>query len=127
MFEARLTQGNLLKKMVDAVKELVTDVNFDVSQAGLTCQVRTGCSRRCRAARSIWDMGRNAACHAATQAMDTSHVCLISMMLQADGFEQFRCDRPRSIGEAKFKRCAVPRRASLRRAAGRALKANACV
>jgi hypothetical protein len=41
MFEARLTQGSLLKKLVDAVKELVTDVNFDVSPGGLQCQVKT--------------------------------------------------------------------------------------
>lgn len=32
------------------------------------------------------------------QAMDTSHVCLISVMLHADAFEGFRCDRPRSLG-----------------------------
>uniref|UniRef100_A0A7S0RT56 DNA sliding clamp PCNA n=1 Tax=Chlamydomonas leiostraca TaxID=1034604 RepID=A0A7S0RT56_9CHLO len=69
MFEARLTMGSLLKKLVDAVKELVTDVNFDVSAAGIACQ-----------------------------AMDTSHVCLISVLLRAEGFEHFRCDRPRSIG-----------------------------
>jgi hypothetical protein len=30
--------------------------------------------------------------------MDSSHVCLISVLLRADGFEHFRCDRPRSIG-----------------------------
>lgn len=39
MFEARLATGSLLKKMTDAIKELVTEVNFDVSAAGLACQV----------------------------------------------------------------------------------------
>lgn len=44
MFEARLAQGTLLKKLVDAVKDLVTDVNFDVSNTGLACQVGEGSS-----------------------------------------------------------------------------------
>jgi len=69
MFEARLTQGSLLKKLVDSIKDLVNDVNIEVSSNGLSCQ-----------------------------AMDTSHVCLISVLIRADGFEHFRCDRPRSLG-----------------------------
>uniref|UniRef100_A0A7S0RYP4 DNA sliding clamp PCNA n=1 Tax=Chlamydomonas leiostraca TaxID=1034604 RepID=A0A7S0RYP4_9CHLO len=69
MFEARLTQGNLLKKLVEALKELVQEVNFDVSSSGI-----------------------------ALQAMDSSHVCLVSFHLRADGFDHFRCDRPQNMG-----------------------------
>lgn len=69
MFEARLTQGNLLKKVVDAIKDLVTDANFDCSGAGFNLQ-----------------------------AMDNSHVSLVAMQLRADGFEHFRCDRNLSMG-----------------------------
>jgi hypothetical protein len=29
MFEARLTEGVVLKKIVEAIKDLVTDVNID--------------------------------------------------------------------------------------------------
>lgn len=69
MFEARLTQGNLLKKLVDALKELVVEVNFDVNSAGISLQ-----------------------------AMDSSHVCLVAFHLYADGFDHFRCDRPLNMG-----------------------------
>lgn len=54
MFEARLEQGALLKKLLDAVKELVTDANFDCSATGF-----------------------------GLQAMDSSHVSLVSMMVRA--------------------------------------------
>ena len=32
------------------------------------------------------------------QAMDSSHVCLISVDLNADGFEPYRCDRNITLG-----------------------------
>lgn len=41
MFEARLIQGSLLKKIVEAVKDLVSDANLDCTAEGLTMQVRT--------------------------------------------------------------------------------------
>ena len=69
MFEARLTQGGLLKKVLEAIKDLVTEANFDCSSAGF-----------------------------ALQAMDSSHVSLVSLMLRADGFEHYRCDRSLSMG-----------------------------
>lgn len=62
MFQARLPQGNLLKKLIDSIKDLVTEANFDVSEAGIQLQ-----------------------------AMDTSHVCLLALLLRSDGFEEFRC------------------------------------
>ena len=34
MFEAKLTEGNILKKIIEAIKDLVTDVNIEVSPAG---------------------------------------------------------------------------------------------
>lgn len=74
MFEARLLQGSLLKKVIEAIKELVTDANFDCtdSEFGL-------------------------------QAMDSSHVSLVALKLEKDGFEHFRCDKPISMGA-----CFVP-------------------
>jgi hypothetical protein len=82
MFEARLTQGVLLKKLLEAVKDLVTDANFDCSATGFSLQ-----------------------------AMDSSHVSLVSMQLRADGFDHFRCDRNLSMGinlgnMAKMLKCA---------------------
>ncbi|KAG9301516.1 hypothetical protein G9A89_008368 [Geosiphon pyriformis] len=69
MFEARLTQGALLKKILEAVKELVTDANFDCSESGI-----------------------------GLQAMDNSHVALVSVMLRAEGFDPYRCDRNMPLG-----------------------------
>lgn len=69
MFEARLVQGSLLKKIIDAVKDLVTDANFECNQTGFSLQ-----------------------------AMDNSHVSLVAMQLRSDGFEHFRCDRPMNMG-----------------------------
>lgn len=34
MFEAKLSEGNVLKKIVEAIKDVVTDVNIDVSPSG---------------------------------------------------------------------------------------------
>ena len=70
MFEAKLTQGGLLKKVLESVKELVTDANFDCAPTGFTMQ-----------------------------AMDSSHVSLVALSLRSDGFEDYRCDRPITMGE----------------------------
>lgn len=82
MFEARLSQAGLLKKILDSIKDLVTDANFDCSSTGITLQ-----------------------------AMDSSHVSLVSLLLRADGFEHYRCDRSLSLGinlgsMAKILKCA---------------------
>lgn len=69
VFEARVSQGALIKKLVDAMKELITDANLDVATTGITLQ-----------------------------AMDSSHVSLCSMLLRCDGFEHYRCDRAVSLG-----------------------------
>ena len=61
MFEAKLTDGQKLKKIVDALKDLVSDVNIDTSATGMSLQ-----------------------------AMDSSHVALVSLVMNHDGFEYFR-------------------------------------
>ncbi|TGO11189.1 hypothetical protein BTUL_0115g00080 [Botrytis tulipae] len=69
LLEARLEQADLLKKVVDAIKDLVQDCNFDCNDSGI-----------------------------ALQAMDNSHVALVSMMLKAEGFSPYRCDRNVALG-----------------------------
>ncbi|KAA8616587.1 Proliferating cell nuclear antigen [Pyrenophora tritici-repentis] len=69
VLEARLPQANLLKKVVDAIKDLVQDCNFDCNDAGI-----------------------------ALQAMDNSHVALVSMLLKSEAFEPYRCDRNIALG-----------------------------
>ncbi|KAG0164822.1 proliferating cell nuclear antigen [Apophysomyces sp. BC1034] len=69
MLEARLQQAKLLKSLLEAIKELVTECNFDCNDSGI-----------------------------ALQAMDNSHVALVAMLLRADGFDPYRCDRNLPLG-----------------------------
>lgn len=34
MFEAKLSEGVILKKIVESIKDIVTDVNIDISPSG---------------------------------------------------------------------------------------------
>lgn len=69
MFSATYNQGVLFKKIVDSIKELVKNVNIDASGQGLSLQ-----------------------------AMDSSHVALVSLTLNESGFDNYRCDRPITLG-----------------------------
>lgn len=69
MLEARLTEAGLLKRIVDAIKDLVTDCSFEFSDEGMKMQ-----------------------------AMDSSHVSLCALQLDRDAFESFRCDRAIPLG-----------------------------
>ena len=64
-----MTEGGMLKKITEAMKDLVTEANFDCSTTGVSLQ-----------------------------AMDSSHVSLVALLLRADGFDHFRCDRNISLG-----------------------------
>jgi hypothetical protein len=39
MFEAKLTEGHVLKKIIEAIKDIVNDVNIDVSASGKYSQL----------------------------------------------------------------------------------------
>ena len=69
MFEARIKEGGVLKKINDGLKDLVTEANFECSSTGLSLQ-----------------------------AMDSSHVSLVALRLASEKFDHFRCDRALSIG-----------------------------
>jgi len=69
MFECRLRQGSILKKIAEAIKDLVTEANFDCSSTGISLQ-----------------------------AMDSSHVSLVALFLRKEGFEHYRADRTLSLG-----------------------------
>ena len=69
MFEAKLVQGGVLRRLLESIKDLVTEANWDCSSTGITLQ-----------------------------AMDSSHVSLVSMLLRAEGFDPFRCDRNLTLG-----------------------------
>lgn len=63
--QARLTQGILLKKIVEAIRDLVSEGNLDCNEQGISLQ-----------------------------AMDSSHVSLCALSLRADGFDHYvsTCD-----------------------------------
>ena len=69
MLEAQYTQAATFKKVIDALKDLVTDVTFEAGPDGLYMQ-----------------------------AMDASHVALISLTLTREGFFVYNCERPVAIG-----------------------------
>ncbi|KAJ3327533.1 proliferating cell nuclear antigen, partial [Blyttiomyces sp. JEL0837] len=80
--EATIQQAATLKKALDAVKELITDANFDCTESGI-----------------------------ALQAMDNSHVALVALLLRNTGFDPYRCDQSLSLGInivslSKILRCA---------------------
>jgi len=82
MFEARLVQGSLLKKVLDSLKDLLNEASWDCTDTGIQLQ-----------------------------AMDNSHVSLVSVNLKADGFDKFRCDKNLCLGMnltsmSKILRCA---------------------
>lgn len=55
--------------MIEALKDLVNEANFDISSTGI-----------------------------ALQAMDSSHVSLCALVMKAEGFDHFRCDRSMPLG-----------------------------
>ncbi|CAL7943323.1 unnamed protein product [Xylocopa violacea] len=82
MFEARLVQSAILKKVLDAIKDLLTEATFECTDSGIQ-----------------------------VQAMDNAHVSLVSLNLRSDGFDKYRCDRNLSMGMSiacmsKILRCA---------------------
>ena len=69
MFQAKLTEGILLKKLIESIKDLVTDINLEITATGISLQ-----------------------------AMDSSHVALVTLNLSSEGFEEYRCDKNTTLG-----------------------------
>ena len=84
MFEARLKTGATLKKILEAIKDLVTEANWDCSRSVKRTSLR--CTQ------TFGSTGIS------LQAMDNSHVSLVSLMLRSDAFEPYRCDRNLALG-----------------------------
>ncbi len=68
-FEARSSSAGLWKKLVDAMKELVTEVNMQCVPEGINIQ-----------------------------SMDAAHVALVAMGINCAGFEQYKCESESIIG-----------------------------
>jgi len=69
MFECTLVQGELFKKIISSISDLVNEGNF-------MCDAH----------------------HMSFQGMDSSHVSLVALSLRAQGFKDYRCDRDITLG-----------------------------
>ena len=81
MFEARFSQGGLLKKILDSIRDLLRHATWDCGDRGMQLQ-----------------------------CMDTSHVSLVSIFLSSEGFATYKCNKDVSMGMdldsmAKVLRC----------------------
>ncbi|XP_055356068.1 proliferating cell nuclear antigen-like [Paramacrobiotus metropolitanus] len=83
-FEAKMDHASLLKKIIEAIKDLLGECTWDCTNTGMSLQ-----------------------------SMDSSHVALVNVMLKCEGFERYKCDRNLNMGinlssMAKVLRCAGP-------------------
>ena len=69
MFTATLENGNVLKKIVESIKDIVNNVNLEATPSGLSMQ-----------------------------AMDPTHVALVGLNLKEEGFKSYRADKNFSLG-----------------------------
>lgn len=67
--QGSLKNGEVLVKIIAAISELVADANFDCREQGMSLQ-----------------------------AMDSSHVSLVSLLLRAEGFEPWVCEESCQLG-----------------------------
>ena len=61
--------GSIFAKVIEGLRELVNEATWECSSSGITLQ-----------------------------AMDSSHVALVSLVMRSEGFESYRCDRSISLG-----------------------------
>ncbi|CBH14199.1 proliferative cell nuclear antigen (PCNA), putative [Trypanosoma equiperdum] len=69
MLEAQVLHANLWKRLIECINGLVNEANFDCNPGGLSIQ-----------------------------AMDTSHVALVHMLLRDDCFTKYQCERNSVLG-----------------------------
>lgn len=69
MFEAKLDEAAVFKRIIESIKDLVKMVNIDVNSKGLSIQ-----------------------------AMDSCHVALVSLLLKEKAFSFYSCQKPMTLG-----------------------------
>jgi len=74
-----------------AIKELVTDANFECSEEGLVSEFQY-----CPLFSSLTEPPPSSL--QKLQAMDNSHVALVAVHLKEEAFTKFRCDHPMPLG-----------------------------
>jgi len=68
-FQARLQHGDVFKKLISSILELCNECNFECTEEGMNCQ-----------------------------SMDSSHVSLVAVNLNAQGFESYQCAQDCTLG-----------------------------
>lgn len=69
MFTATVKESLIIKKLIESIKDIVSEINLDVTTTGINLQ-----------------------------AMDASHVALVSVTLSSEGFSSYLCDKPLTLG-----------------------------
>jgi proliferating cell nuclear antigen len=69
MFEAKLSDGIIVKKIIDSMKDIVDKAIIHISRNGINMQ-----------------------------AMDVSHVALVSLKFSKEGFDSFKCTIDQDLG-----------------------------
>lgn len=69
MLEAQLSEAVVMKRVIESIRDLVKNCNFDCSEEGISLQ-----------------------------AMDDSHIALVSFKLGVEAFSTYRCDRNIPLG-----------------------------
>eukprot|EP00756_Hemistasia_phaeocysticola_P023429 Hpha_TRINITY_DN15891_c0_g4::TRINITY_DN15891_c0_g4_i1::g.189168::m.189168/K04802/PCNA; proliferating cell nuclear antigen len=69
LFQAEMRPARMLRQVAEALKEVVSEVQFECTDTGII-----------------------------VQAMDSSHVSLVSLRLGSDGFQSYRCEKPMTLG-----------------------------
>lgn len=69
LFQAEMRPARILRQVAEALKEVVSEVQFECTDTGVI-----------------------------VQAMDSSHVSLVSLRLGFDGFQSYRCEKPMTLG-----------------------------
>ena len=72
MFQAKVKDVVVFKKIIDSLSSLVNEVNLEATSNGLSLQ-----------------------------AMDSAHVSLVSLNMKEEGFEEYRCDFGKVLKLAK--------------------------
>lgn len=69
MFYAKLNESSNFKKLIESIKDIVSEINLEISSNGINLQ-----------------------------AMDSSHVALVTVNLLSEGFQEFKCDKTMNLG-----------------------------
>jgi len=69
MFEAKLDEAAGFKKIIEAIRDMIGECNFDCSEGGI-----------------------------ALQSLDKSHIVLVSLLLGPEAFIEYRCDHALTLG-----------------------------